>query len=283
MFFFDQANNLENRISYISKILSDYIIKSNQLKSLENIFLDKYGLNLVIGCEVEFYFKNNDSKIILSDLDILAENINLKKEKGHLQYEFDVSPQSTSQNLIEIVQNKILEIKKFATNYGMKTDFSAKPYDDDYGNSLHIHINFLNQNNKNLFDDKKQLAKVASYLCSCMLKYFIFSAPTENCYKRFVPGFMAPVNVSWGGNNRTTAIRIPPGVKRLEYRLASPVCDLNIIIYLLLKQILSSMEADGDYLNKYPMIFGNADDLQYDLTPFPKSLNESLELFLKAR
>jgi glutamine synthetase len=54
---------------------------------------------------------------------------------------------------------------------------------------------------------------------------------TVNSYKRLVPGFEAPVHVSWARNNRSGLIRVPipkranPSATRIEYRSADPACN----------------------------------------------------------
>ena len=55
--------------------------------------------------------------------------------------------------------------------------------------------------------------------------------PTVNSYKRLVPGFEAPVHISWARNNRSGLIRVPipkrdnPMATRIEYRSADPACN----------------------------------------------------------
>ena len=56
----------------------------------------------------------------------------------------------------------------------------------------------------------------------CML------APYVNCYRRFVPGGAAPINLEWGPDNRTTGIRVPissPDGRRVENRVVGMDCN----------------------------------------------------------
>ncbi len=55
--------------------------------------------------------------------------------------------------------------------------------------------------------------------------------PSVNSYKRLVPGWEAPVYISWANYNRSTLIRIPPGKKeaaRLEYRPTDGSCNFYL-------------------------------------------------------
>ena len=72
-----------------------------------------------------------------------------------------------------------------------------------------------------------------------MREFAVMFLPTVNSYKRTVPGTWAPTNVTWGIDNRTTALRaIPAGSKatRVEHRL--PGADSNP--YLALAASLAS-------------------------------------------
>jgi len=67
-----------------------------------------------------------------------------------------------------------------------------------------------------------------------MSEMMAFVCPTVNSYKRIVPGSWAPVNASWGIENRTAAIRAIPGQgeksTRVEYRLAGADANPHIAL-----------------------------------------------------
>ena len=100
--------------------------------------------------------------------------------------------------------------------------------------------------------------------------------PTINSYKRTVPGTWAPTNVTWGVDNRTTALRaISSGVKstRIEHRL--PAADANP--YLSLAASLASGLYGIENRLQLPEPTGNA--YQSQAPSLPRSLEESTELF----
>jgi len=107
--------------------------------------------------------------------------------------------------------------------------FMPKPMFHQAGNGLHVH-QFLTKKMKNVFYEKGKygnLNKTALYYIGGLLKHAnalcAFTNPSTNSYKRLVPGFEAPVAITFGQANRSSAIRIPkyvnnPQYTRMEYR-----------------------------------------------------------------
>lgn len=71
------------------------------------------------------------------------------------------------------------------------------------------------------------LSRTSLYALGGILKHahsvMAFCCPSTNSYKRLVPGFEAPVNLTYSSRNRSAAIRIPvygntPSRKRIEFR-----------------------------------------------------------------
>lgn len=196
----------------------------------------------------------------------------IKKEKGNNQFEIDLPP---SKDLINYTK-KILKVKntltKIAEYLNGYIDFSPKPFFNDYGNSMHFHINFD-------VESTDYITLAAQGLCHYMLDTLLVFMPSSIDYLRINKDFMAPTHVSYGANNRSVAVRTPYSMpKRLEHRLSSPEADPYIVIFTILKSILLSLKFPHS-LKKIEKIYGNAFDPQYNLTPLPKSAQESFILF----
>ena len=116
-----------------------------------------------------------------------------------------------------------------ARKYGKVATFMPKPLFSDNGSGMHTHQS-LWKGGKNIFFDSKGyalLSNMAKYYIGGLLKHadslMAFCAPTTNSYKRLVPGYEAPVNLTYSQRNRSAAIRIPvytenPKTKRIEFR-----------------------------------------------------------------
>lgn len=124
--------------------------------------------------------------------------------------------------------------KEIAHRFGILPSFMAKWNSQLPGCSGHVHQS-LWRGDKNIFHDEKGMFKMSktfqSYVAGqlhCLPEILPFFAPTVNSYKRLVDGFWAPTKVTWGVDNRTTALRAIPGSAkstRLETRV--PGSDAN--------------------------------------------------------
>jgi glutamine synthetase len=242
-------------------MLQNNIDKYKSITHIEQKLYEHFRLTPIIGAEIEFYIK---------DLTQNLPDYILKEERGNQQFEIDILPEQTliktldkishAQNILRMNQNVIL---------------SPKPFIDDYGNAMHIHINFL-QNGILIFDTHSGLMEqIAQILCHFLAEHFTIFAPTEEDYKRFDSKFMAPTHICFGGNNRTVAIRIPDkNPLRLEHRVPSNNINIYDGVYAILSSIYYGLK-NPENISLHSKIYGNAWHEQYDLNPFPKTLIEA--------
>ena len=113
------------------------------------------------------------------------------------------------------IQTFKLVVKNVARKHGYHATFMPKPVSEINGSGMHTNLS-LGINNENAFYDKEtenQLSETALRFISGIMKHakeFTFvTNPTVNSYKRLVPGYEAPVYISWSDANRSTMIRIP--------------------------------------------------------------------------
>jgi glutamine synthetase len=129
--------------------------------------------------------------------------------------------------------------KIMASKVGFIASFMPKPFHGEYGAGLHTHINLKNEENEeNLFtgeDERKKLSKLAHFFLAGVLDHAkaltCITNPSVNSYKRLVPGWEAPVYISWANYNRSTLVRIPPGGRksaRIEYRPTDGSCNFYL-------------------------------------------------------
>jgi glutamine synthetase len=132
-----------------------------------------------------------------------------------------------------------LVVKMTAARNGLVASFMPKPFHDGYGAGLHTHVSVTDEGRKaNMFYDAKGsygVSKTALNFIGGVLTHArglaALTNPSVNSYKRLVPGWEAPVYISWARYNRSVLLRIPPGKRmssRIEYRPTDGSCNFYI-------------------------------------------------------
>ena len=129
--------------------------------------------------------------------------------------------------------------KLMAARRGLIASFMPKPFHGQYGAGLHTHVTLLeDERAQNLFydpDGSYGLSEIGLNFIAGILAHakalVALTNPSVNSYKRLVPGWEAPVYISWGRYNRSALIRVPPGKEmrtRLEYRPTDGSCNFYV-------------------------------------------------------
>lgn len=246
-----------------------------------------HNVNFFISTETEFYIENEN---ILNKIESFAKenNLELKAEEDKYQFELVVSKKNPLDVVIQtnLVQNFLSN----ATGVIFHPKFEQHKPGCSMQISVSIYINGINIYRK--IDDKfpnTLTGSVGGLLKHIKPSMFIF-CPKEESYNRFKfrpedierKHIHYPVNISWGINNRTTAIRIPiKGQNVTEYYIENRVPCIYADPILTVSTILWSM-IDGMINNIEPSekIYGNAHDEIYNfLEPLPKSLSKAKTFF----
>ena len=124
-------------------------------------------------------------------------------------------------------------VKAIARKHGFVACFMAKPFAEDSGNGLHIHMSLVDRNGANYFSHGREkmanppfsarLRHAVGGLLATMPESMAIFAPNANSYRRLLPEYFAPVDQNWGVNHRAVAIRIPLSDAdnlRFEHRVA---------------------------------------------------------------
>jgi len=175
-------------------------------------------------------------------------------------------------------------VKGVARANGMNATFMAKPFSEETGNGLHVHVSVLDAEGRNIFADPAgafhgtpALAHAVGGLASTMNECMALFAPTANAYRRIRPEAYVPLSACWGYNNRTCAFRVPAGpieATRIEHRVAGADANPYLATAAILAAMLHGIETKAE---APPPVDGNAYESQ---TPtVPKTWAEALDLF----
>lgn len=247
------------------------------LKRALNKAADK-GYSFYVGPELEyFYFKDSgcDPKPLdaggyfdLTPLDVASDlrrdtilalqSMGIKVEYSHhevapSQHEIDLRYKDALA-MADTVMTYRLAVKEIAMKYGVYATFMPKPIFGENGSGMHTHQSLF-KGKKNMFfkeGDKYNLSKEGKSYIAGLLKHAseicLVIAQWVNSYKRLVPGYEAPVYISWARRNRSALVRVPmykPGkanATRAELRCPDPACNPYLAFAVMLAAGLKGIE-----------------------------------------
>ncbi len=157
-------------------------------------------------------------------------------EDAPSQHEIDLR-HTDALTMADSIMTFRLVVKEVAASQGVHATFMPKPLEGVQGSGMHVHLSLFDGDENAFFyaDDAYNLSPVAKQFMAGLLRHAAeitaITNQTVNSYKRLVPGFEAPVHVSWARNNRSGLIRVPvakrgnPSATRIEYRSPDPACN----------------------------------------------------------
>ena len=181
------------------------------------------------------------------DMVLTLEEMGFEIETSHheiapAQHEIDFRYDEALATADNIMTFKLV-VKTIAKRHGLHATFMPKPKTETYGSGMHLNLS-LSKDGTNIFQDssdKNGLSREGYYFMGGLLKHMkaitCITNPTVNSYKRFVPGYEAPVYMSWSARTRGPLIRIPSvrGEKtRIELRSPDPSANPYLALAVLL-------------------------------------------------
>ncbi len=292
-----------------------FVLKKNLEKAT------KMGYTFYLGPELEyFYFKSEALPpqpldvggyfdLIPQDLagDIRKETI-LTLEQMGIQVECSHHETAPSQHEIDLKYAEALTmadramtyrliVKEIALKHGVYATFMPKPVFGVNGSGMHVHQSLFRGKTNVFFDpsDEHGLSLLAKRYIAGLLRHVQeFTLVTNqwvNSYKRLVPGYEAPVYLSWALKNRSDLIRVPvyrPGKEntlRVELRSPDPACNPYLTFAVMLSAGLEGIEKKYDPIepvweNVYRMT--SEEKEKAGITQLPENLWEAIKIAEKS-
>jgi len=147
-----------------------------------------------------------------------------------------------------------LVVKEVAMKHGTYATFMPKPLYGENGSGMHTHQSLFRGDMNAFFspDTEDHLSGLARHYVAGLLRHAreitVVTNQWVNSYKRLVPGYEAPIYVSWATRNRSDLIRVPvykPGKEnatRIEYRSPDPACNPYLAFAVMLTAGLEGIE-----------------------------------------
>ncbi|MBE6783895.1 MAG: type I glutamate--ammonia ligase [Ruminococcaceae bacterium] len=184
-------------------------------------------------------------------------------------------------------------VKTIAERHGLHATFMPKPVFGICGSGMHTNMSLF-KNGQNAFydpEDELGLSQDAYSFIAGVMEHIkgitSFANPLVNSYKRLVPGYEAPVYISWSVSNRSSLLRIPSArgkATRVELRSPDPSCNPYLEMALCLAAGLDGIKRGlkpvaPTYANLYDM---TEEELKANnIEMLPKSLEEAIEESIK--
>jgi glutamine synthetase len=182
-------------------------------------------------------------------------------------------------------------VREVAAAQGVHATFMPKPLEGVQGSGMHIHLSLFSGDDNAFYDadDAYNLSPLAKQFMAGLLHHAAeitaITNQTVNSYKRLVPGFEAPIHISWARNNRSGLIRVPvpkkgnPLATRLEFRSPDAACNPYLAFALILAAGMKGIdegyelppEADANLFD-----LGDAELERAGITQLPQSLADAL-------
>ncbi|MHB9024617.1 MAG: glutamine synthetase family protein [Armatimonadota bacterium] len=274
------------------------------------------GFTMYVGPEAEyFYFRSpqdpepldrggyfdlipRDEAVDLRRETVLAlEAMGIYVEYSHhevapSQHEIDLR-YTDALEMADILMTYRMTVKEIAYLNGVYATFMPKPLCGQNGSGMHVHQSLFSGERNAFFDVNAEyhLSEACKQYIAGILKYVPeFTAVTNqwvNSYKRLVPGYEAPVYISWAQRNRSNLIRIPmykPGKEsatRIELRSPDPACNPYLAFSVMLAAGLRGIEEKLECpqpreIDLYSLTQEERDAM--GIGSLPGSLNQAIDL-----
>ena len=236
------------------------------------------GFTYYVGPELEFfYFRDSGTKpetldrggyFDLTPLDVASdlrrqtvltlESMGIGVEYSHhevapSQHEIDLR-YTDALTMADNAMTYRLVVKEVAMKHNVYATFMPKPLFGQNGSGMHTHQSLFRGDKNAFFDPNAQdhLSKTALQFIAGLLRHgreiTLVTNQWVNSFKRLVPGYEAPIYLSWARRNRSDLIRVPvykPGKEkatRIEYRAPDPACNPYLAFAAMLTAGLEGIE-----------------------------------------
>ena len=171
------------------------------------------------------------------------------------QHEIDLQYTDALTMADEVMTAKLV-IKELAQLQGAYASFMPKPISGVNGSGMHVHQSLFRGDNNAFYDpeDDYHLSVIGKRFIAGLIRHApeitLVTNQWVNSYRRLVPGYEAPVYISWAHVNRSDLIRVPaykPGYEssvRVEYRAPDPACNPYLAFSVLLAAGLRGIEEE---------------------------------------
>jgi len=223
----------------------------------------------------------------LNGFGIAVEAAHHEVSTGQHEIDFRYGPALTTADHAVTLR---VTLKAIAQRNNLYCTFMPKPVAGINGSGMHTHqsLAFKEDGRNAFFDaaDEYGLSRLARQFIAGQLAHArgmtAVIAPLVNSYKRLVPGYEAPVYISWARINRSALIRIPrvhpdrPDSARIELRCPDPSANPYLAFAVMLAAGLDGIRQEMEPPLPAEENLYEIDGARSGLPTIPRSLEDAL-------
>ena len=221
------------------------------------------------------------------DMVLTLEDMGMEVESSHheaapAQHEIDFR-YGEIRKIADCITTFKMAVRIVAKRHGLHATFMPKPKAEANGSGMHIQFSLI-KNGENVFecaDRPGELSEEAYYFIGGLLAHSkdmaLLTNPLVNSYKRLVPGYDAPTELTWTENNQNSLVRIP--VTRgegIRVELRSPDASANPYVVL---AVCLAAGLDGIKNKITPTKSSNLAAQDQQAEHLPETLKEAIDYF----
>ena len=221
------------------------------------------------------------------DMVLTLEDMGMEVESSHheaapAQHEIDFS-YGEVRDIADCIMTFKMAVRIVAKRHGLHATFMPKPKTEANGSGMHIQFSLI-KNGENVFECAArpgELSEDAYYFIEGLLAHSkemaLITNPLVNSYKRLVPGYDAPTELTWTENNQNSLVRIP--VTRgegIRVELRSPDASANPYVVL---AVCLAAGLDGIKNKITPTKSSNLAAQDQQAEHLPETLKEAIDYF----
>ncbi len=175
--------------------------------------------------------ENTRRDVVLTMEEMGYEITSSHHEIAPAQHEIDF-PFETAMETADKVMTFKMAVRTIAKRYGLHATFMPKPRMEVNGSGMHLNMRLIKEGKNVLGDENDNLSREGEAFLAGILEHIagmtaVFN-PIVNSYKRLVPGFEAPSEITWSTKQRTALIHIRKRLgEGLSLELRSPDSTAN--------------------------------------------------------
>ncbi len=237
---------------------------------------------------------NDFSENVRRDIVLNLEEMGFEVEASHheiapAQHEIDLAMTDALTAADNLMTFK-MTTKSIAKRHGLHATFMPKPKGDDYGSGMHLDLSLTTLDGRDAFADpadERGFSRTAySFIAGLLAHMPAMTAllnPLVNSYKRFVPGYDAPITLNWSVDLRDSLIglsRRRDGGTVLELRspdgTMNPYLAYAVILAAGLDGIEKGLEAPAPMTRSLARM-DRVELAEMNLEQLPMSLGDAIE------